>query len=146
MVSPMSASRSATCAGRHAHEFLDRRGVVPGVVLGGVEHRDPVGDELEHVLVARDDDDVEALLLGAAGDGADDVVGLEAGVLEDGDAHGFEDAADVGNLVEEVGRRLGAVGFVLGELGDALGGFAALEDGGDVGGVVLLARASAACC
>ena len=52
---------------------------------------------------------------GAARDGADDVVGLEARVLEDGDAHGFEHAADVGDLVEQVGRRFGAVGFVLGE-------------------------------
>ena len=79
--------------GRHAHELLHLGGVVPGVVLGGVEHGDVLVDELEHVLVAGDDDYVEALRLGAAGDGADDVVGLEAGVAQDGDAHGVEGCA-----------------------------------------------------
>ena len=70
---------------------------------------------------------------GAAGDGADDVVGFEAGVFEDGDAHGFEHAADVGDLLEQVGRRFGAVGLVFGELLHAVGGLGAFEDGGDVG-------------
>ena len=101
--------------GAHAHELLDLGGVVPGVVLGGIEHRDPVGDELQHVLVAGHDDHVEALLLGAAGDGADHVVGLEARVLQDRDAHGFEHAADVGDLVGRSGGISVAVGLVLGE-------------------------------
>ncbi len=47
-----------------------------------------------------------------AGEGADDVVGLEALVVEDGDAEGFEGAADVGLLLDEVGWGLGAVGLV----------------------------------
>ena len=42
------------------------------------------------------------------------VVCLEALVVEDGDAEGFECAADVGLLLDEVGWRLGAVGFVAG--------------------------------
>ena len=45
-------------------------------------------------------------------EGADDVVGLEALVVEDGDAEGLERAADVGLLLDEVGRGLGAVGLV----------------------------------
>ena len=45
---------------------------------------------------------------------ADDVVGLEALVAEDGDAEGFEGAADVGLLLGEVGGHLGAVGLVAG--------------------------------
>ena len=47
-------------------------------------------------------------------EGADDVVGLEALVAEDGDAEGFERAADVGKLLGEVGGHLGAVGLVAG--------------------------------
>jgi hypothetical protein len=47
-------------------------------------------------------------------EGADDVVGLEALVAEDGDAEGLERAADVGKLLGEVGGHLGAVGFVAG--------------------------------
>ena len=43
---------------------------------------------------------------GAARDGADDVVGLEARIFEDRDAHRFQDAADVRNLLGQVGRRL----------------------------------------
>ena len=56
-----------------------------------------------------------------ARDGADDVVGLEAGVLQDGDAHGFEDTADVRDLLAQIGRHFGAIGLVLGELVLALG-------------------------
>ncbi len=47
-----------------------------------------------------------------AGERADDVVGLEALVGEDGDAEGLERAADVGQLLGEVGGHLGAVGLV----------------------------------
>ena len=47
-----------------------------------------------------------------AGERADDVVGLEALVVEDGDAEGFEGAADIGLLLDEVGRGLDAVGLV----------------------------------
>ena len=47
-----------------------------------------------------------------AGKRADDVVGLEALVVEDGDAEGFKGAANVGLLLDEVGRGLDAVGLV----------------------------------
>ena len=73
-------------------------------------------DQLEHVLVAGDDDHFAAGRFGAAGDGADHVVGLEAGVFEHGNAHGLQQAADVGDLLQQVGRGLRAVGLVLGEL------------------------------
>ena len=77
--------------------------VVPGVVLGRVQHGDAVGDELQHVLVARDDDDFAAGLGGLPAEGADDVVRFKAGVLEDGDAQGVEQAADVGDLLSRSG-------------------------------------------
>src|SRR5664279_5018432 len=47
-------------------------------------------------------------------------------------------APHVGNLVEQVGRRFGAVGLVLGELPHAVGGLTALEYRGHVGRAVLL--------
>ncbi len=48
------------------------------------------------------------------GERADDIVGLEALVAEDRDAEGFQRATDVGELLDEVGRRLDAVGLVAG--------------------------------
>ena len=62
-------------------------------ILGGAEdaHRGPlpggVGvDQLQHVFVGGDDDGVEVGIGGAAGQRADDVVGLVAFVLQDGQA------------------------------------------------------------
>ena len=47
-----------------------------------------------------------------AGEGADDVVGFETFVEEDGDAESFEGSANVGMLLNKVGRRGCAVGLV----------------------------------
>ena len=80
--------------------------------LVGLRMDDVVVDELHHVLVGGDDEDVVAECGELAGESADDVVGLEALVVEDGDAEGLEGAADVGLLLDEVGRRFGAVGLV----------------------------------
>ena len=44
-----------------AHELFDLCGIVPGVVLCGIEHADFVVDELEHVLIARDNDHFKTL-------------------------------------------------------------------------------------
>ena len=83
---------------------FDAGGVEDEVVFGRVEDADVLVDELHHVLVGGDDVDVVAERGELAGEGADDVVGLEALVVEDGDAEGFERAADVGQLLGEVGR------------------------------------------
>ena len=83
---------------------------------------------------------------GLAGERADDVVGLETGVLEHGDAQGVEQAVDVRDLLDQVGGRFGAVGFVFGELLVAMGVAEALEDGGHVCGSKVLGTACAACC
>ena len=98
--------------GRDAEDVFDAGGIEDEVVLGGVQDGDVLVDELHHVLVGGDDVDVVAERGELAGEGADDVVGLEALVVEDGDAEGFERAADVGLLLDEVGRGLGAVGLV----------------------------------
>ena len=73
------------------------------VVFGGVEDGDVLVDELHHVFVGADDVDVVAHGAELAGERADDVVGFVALVVEDGDAEGFEGAADVGLLLDEVG-------------------------------------------
>ena len=61
-----------------------------------------VGDELEHVEVAGHDRRVQAAPLRLHGQRADDVVGLEAGQLEDRDAQRLDDLADLRELVAQV--------------------------------------------
>ena len=69
---------------------------------------------------------------GLAAERADHVVGFEAGVLDDGDAEGVDEALDIGDLLDQVGRRFGAVGFVFGVFLFAVGFAEAFEDGGHV--------------
>ena len=92
-----------------------------------------VVNELQHVLIAGDDHDVHAGRFGAPRQGADDIVGFETRIFQDGNPHGFENAPHEGNLVEQVGRRFGSIGLVLGELLHAMRSFGGLEYGGDVG-------------
>ena len=80
-----------------------------------------VVDELEQVAVAGDDVD---RLAGAGGQGGDDVVGLVAGRLGEGDPGRGEDLGDQRDLHDQAGRgllgpvRLGAVRLVAGDRGD----------------------------
>ena len=76
-------------AGHEVEPLGDLRRVVEDRVLDprpGRHQPGVVGDELEHVEVAGHDRRVEAAPLGVHGDRADDVVGLVAGQLVDGDA------------------------------------------------------------
>ena len=100
--------------GRNAEDGLDSGGIENEVVLGRVEDADLGRDELHHVLVGGDDEDAVAERGELRGERADDIVCLEALVAEDGDAEGLQRAADVGELLDEVGGRLGAVGLVAG--------------------------------
>lgn len=75
-----------------------------------------LGDELEGVPVAGDDEDFEAGLLGLRGEGGDDVVRLEALDREPVRAHRVQQLADQLDLALELVGRLGAVRLVLGEL------------------------------
>ena len=135
-LSPLSASRSATCSGRHAHVLLGFFGVVPQVVFHGIHHAHVVVHQLQHVFVAGNDGHVNSLLRGAAGQRADHVVGFEAVVLEHRNAHGFERLADPGNLLQQIRRRLGAVRFVRRERLVAEGGAEAFENRHQVIGFV----------
>ena len=106
--------------GGHEVEPLgDLRGVVQDRVLDprpGRHQPGVVGHQLEHVQVAGHDGGVEAAPLGVHGDRADDVVGLVAGQLVDGDAQRLDDLADLRELVAEVVRHPLAGGLVLGVL------------------------------
>ena len=70
------------------------------------------GHQLPEVLVSRDHIGEKSLLLGLVGEGADDIVGLIALNLKDGDAVGLQDAFDVGDSHEDAFGRLFAVGLV----------------------------------
>ena len=91
---------------------FDAGAVEDEIVFRGVQDDDVIVDELHHVLVGGDDEDVVAECGELAGERADDVVGLEALVVEDRNAEGLERAADVGLLLDEIGRSFGAVGLV----------------------------------
>ena len=78
---------------RHA-EFLDHLGDADPAVLHGVVHDDAVGHELHQVLVRRHDGRGRARLAGLAHIGGDQVVGLEAGLLQAGNVEGAHRLAD----------------------------------------------------
>ena len=163
MESPRRAMTSMTRCGRDAEGGFDAGGIEDEVVFGRIEDATRRRDELHHVLVGGDDKNVVAQRGELVAERADDVVGLEAFVAEDGDAEGFERAADVGELLGEVGGHLGAVGLVAGvvDLLELLGldvplaqrlhlaGALVAEDGaGEVvdGGEILRARSPCAAC
>ncbi len=55
-------------------------------------------DQLQHVLVARHDDDIHPLFGHLLGDGSYDIIGLVTFFLDNGDAIGLDDPFNVGNL------------------------------------------------
>ena len=79
----------------------------------GVDHRHVVGDELEHVAVARDDDDLHALRGRLGREGRDDVVRLVARGLDVADLQRVEDLVDQRDLAGELRGRGAAPGLVL---------------------------------
>ena len=76
-------------------------------------------DELEQVIVAAQDDDVEALFNRFDGQGADDVVRLVPVDFEQRHLHRFEHVAAPGDLLTQPGRRGFARALVRRELGQA---------------------------
>ena len=81
-----------------------------------VDDRGAVADELEGVAVARADQHLEVVGHRLGGQGADDVVGLEADLLDERHPEGVEHLLDQGDLALELVGRLGAVGLVVGVL------------------------------
>ncbi len=86
----------------------------PGpLVFHGVEDADLGREELKHVLVARDDDNVVAGLLGLHGQGADEVIRLIAGDAQARNVEGLDHAVNVGNLRLHAFRHGRALGFIV---------------------------------
>lgn len=95
---------------RHA-PFLDDFGNGDLLVLHAVIHRDALRHELHEVLVGRDDGDVRPIGLGEAGIGGDQVVRLEAFLLDAGQVEGAGGVADQAEL--RIRSSGGAVRFAL---------------------------------
>ncbi len=125
--------------GKDSENFFDLGSVADEIVFGGIQDENIVVDELHHVLVAGNYEDGMRCGRGFAGESADDIVGLEAGEFEDGDAVGLEGAADVGNLLGKILGHGGAVGFVslVFDLGEGLGLDVELADGSDGFGLLV---------
>ena len=121
--------------GRHAGELGD--------ALDRVEHRRGVGDELERVAVAGDDEHlVERGALGPrlvrpGGEGGDDVVGLVTVHLDVADAQRVEHLLEQRDLPAELVRRGTAGGLVLGVLLRAEGLARDVERHGEMCGVLV---------
>ena len=111
-VSPLSATKSVHCSGVTPYFSTTRSRVVAADVgdpAARHHHADAVADELEHVPVAGDDDDLVALRSRLLRERREEVVGLVALELDDRDAHRLEHLADERELLAElsgVSRRL----------------------------------------
>ena len=97
---------------RHA-EFLDHLGAADLLVLHGVEHDNAVVDELHQILVRGDDGGGGAGLAGFAHIGRDQVVGLEAVLLEARQIERLHRLADELELRLEIVGRIGPVRLVV---------------------------------
>ena len=95
--SPHRVRTSDDLGGRDAEEFLDL-GLVEQDVLGRIVDRGRGVDDLEEVLVGRDDDGPHALGRGPDGQAGQHVVGFVAGVFEERDAEGRQDLLEPGDL------------------------------------------------
>ena len=89
---------------RHA-ELLDHLGDADALVLHRVVHDDAVVHELHQVLVGRHDGGGRLRLAGEPRVGRDQVVGLEAGLLQAGDVEGVHRLADQRELRDQIVRR-----------------------------------------
>ena len=127
--------------GGEAAVALADAGLVEDKLLGHavLEHdADAGGDKLEDVRVAGEDKDVDVLGLRLLAEGAEEVVGLQAVELVDGDLEGLHEAADVGELLCELRGHLRALGLVGLEALVAEGGGGQVERDGEVGGLEVL--------
>ena len=122
--------------GRNTHELGHFGRVVQGVVLGRVEHPDALVHQLEHVLVAGNNDHVHAGGRRLPRDGSDHVVGLVARAFDHRHPHRPEQAADQRDLPGQVLGHRRAVGLVVREFLLAKRGTFAFKDRRQVLGMV----------
>ncbi len=133
---PHQRGELGVAVGRHAVPLLDGGGRHPLHLRDAahrVDHGGAVVDQLEGVAVAAADQHLEVAVHRLRGQRADDVVGLEAGLLDERHAQRLEHLLDQGDLAGELLGRLGAVGLVVGELLAAEGLPRDVEGDGEVG-------------
>ena len=103
----------------------------PGVgAATHVEHGDVpfVVDELEQIAIAGEDAHPPALAGGPVGQGAEHIVGFEARSQAEGQVEGFgQEALQIAQILEEVCRRLIAMGLVVDILDVPEGGLGGVE-------------------
>src|SRR5665213_890469 len=97
---------------RDTKHLLDLGGIENEVIFLRVEHLHARRDKLNNVLVAGDDKHFMAFIGGLAGQGTDDIVGLETFRFKNGNAKDFKSATDVGNLAAQIFRHRLALGLV----------------------------------
>ena len=123
--------REIRVLGRRQPVLLDQRGRVVAPHVGHpaavVQHRHVVGDQLERVPVAGDDEGVHALGFCLGGERRDDVVRLVACRGQPADAERVEHLEDQADLAAELVRGLGAARLVLDVLLVPEGRLAAVE-------------------
>jgi hypothetical protein len=134
---PHQRGELGVARGRNAVALLHCFGCHPlhlGHPAHGVDDGGVGVDELEGVAVARADQDLEPGSLCLGREGADDVVGLVALLLEEGDPHGIQHLLDQRELAGELAGRLAAAGLVFGVLLQPEGLARDVERHGDVRG------------
>ena len=122
--------------------LFDGGGVHTLNTLGGaggdrVEQGNVVGDELEDVTVAREDEDLVACFGAAAGEGCDDVVGFVVFVSERGDVERAKHLFDEVNLAVKGFRDGVAAALIFAVFGGAEGASGQVEGYGNVAGLVV---------
>ena len=125
--------------GRHA-ELLQHLRFADHLVLHGVEHGDARLDELHQILVGRDDHNLAAGFHRVARIGRDDVVGLEALLLDASHVEGAHGVADQRELRHKLRRRIGPVRLVFGGNRVAEARLAVVEDDREMAGPLLALR------
>ena len=97
---------------RNAENLFHLSGVADQVVLRRIQHADAVAHELEHVFVAGDHVHRMAGGIGLMRQRADDIVGLESRLFQNGNAICVQRAPDVRKLLRQIVRHLLAIGLV----------------------------------
>ena len=117
--------------GRHAELLLHALGVVPRARVARVVDLDRAADQLEEVLVAGDERDLEAARRGLAGERAHDVVGFVAIRRQDRHAERAAGLVHERHLIDQVGRHRAARRLVVGGEVAAEGRTGEIERRGD---------------
>ena len=133
-VSPISASTSITCSGGTPNFCDDALGVEPRAPGRAGCRPGRAADQLEEVLVAGDERDLEAARRGLAGERAHDVVGFVAIRRQDRHAERLAGLVHQRHLIDQVGRHRAARRLVVGgevarKVGPARSNDAAMNSG-----------------